>query len=422
MRPIGSIVSWNRGSPGSPLDRILGGFRPRAPGCGLAIFALALGSGCGDPAPVATTIRISPDDVVLEDVLKTADLTATVLDENGVAMTDIPVDWTSSDSAIAAVSESGRVTGRAAGTTTVRASVEGVTGEATIVVKLGEVGVLHVVHEEMGGDGWEDDYNWKTEAPLYTWHGVRTEDSMPAQKVTRLWLYDNGLTGGLPPEVGTVQTLRFLGLFRNRITGAIPPELGQLTDLITLSLSENQLTGSIPSELESLQSLRFLVLDNNELTGSIPPELGKLWNLERLDLAMNALSGSIPPELGKLRNLRTLDLAMNALTGSIPRELGNLESMMLDLSNNRLTGPIPPELGNIRPLWYLHLNGNELVGPIPPELGNFWTLQDLVLRDNQLTGAIPRELGRLKRQLRHLDLANNRLTGTIRPNWAIRCG
>jgi len=130
------------------------------------VFALWLGGGCGDPVPVATTIRISPDEVVLEDVLKTADLTATVLDENGVAMADIPVEWTSSDSDIAAVSKSGRVTGRAAGTTTVQASAEGVAGEATIVVELGEVGVLHVFHEKMGGDGWEDDTNWKTGAPL----------------------------------------------------------------------------------------------------------------------------------------------------------------------------------------------------------------------------------------------------------------
>jgi len=63
-----------------------------------------------------------------------------------------------------------------------------------------------------------------------------------------LSLIENGLTGALPPEVGTLHTLRFLVLFGNRITGSIPPELGQLSGLITLWLAENQLTGSIPPE------------------------------------------------------------------------------------------------------------------------------------------------------------------------------
>ena len=289
---------------------------------GVAVLvALALGGGCGDPVPVATTIRISPETVVLEDVGETAQLTATVRDQNGGAMTDIPVAWTSVDDAIAAVAEAGLVTGRAVGKTTVRASAGGLVGDATIEVELGEVGVLHELYRELGGDGWRDDSNWLTDAPLFRWYGVRTEDSMPPRGVTTLSLYENGLTGSLPPEVGEMQTLRFLVMFGNRVTGSIPPEIGRLRNLVTLWLAENQLTGSIPSELENLRNMRFLNLEENGLTGTIPPEFGSLQVLEALNLSSNGLTGSIPPELGSLPQLEWFYLSDNELTGSIPPEL-----------------------------------------------------------------------------------------------------
>ena len=104
-----------------------------------------------------------------------------------------------------------------------------------------------------------------------------------------------------------------------------------------LDLVNNGLTGTIPSELGSLTNLRSLHLSANGLTGSIPAELGSLANLETLELSNNELMGSIPEELGLLGNLRSLDLSDNDLMGPIPEELGllglaNLES--LALSNN----------------------------------------------------------------------------------------
>ena len=103
----------------------------------------------------------------------------------------------------------------------------------------------------------------------------------------------------------------------------------------------------------------------------------------------------------------------HGLAGSIPAELGNLtESKVLDLAGNDLTGPIPPELGNLLTLQVLDLRRNQLSGPIPPELGNLLTLQGLYLGRNRLSGSIPAELGRLT-NLRWLDLHRNRLVGSI---------
>ena len=105
----------------------------------------------------------------------------------------------------------------------------------------------------------------------------------------------------------------------------------------------------------------------------------------------------------------------NGLLGPIPPELGNLTNLeQLNLFNNSLTGPIPPELGRLARLRNLFLGGNRLQGTIPLELGNLAALAYLSLDGNHLTGRIPPELGRLSK-LTYLRLDLNRLEGTIPP-------
>ena len=41
-----------------------------------------------------------------------------------------------------------------------------------------------------------------------------------------LYLYDNQLTGEIPPELGRLSNLTGLFLHGNQLTGEIPPELG----------------------------------------------------------------------------------------------------------------------------------------------------------------------------------------------------
>ena len=357
--------------------------------CVLALV-LAFGGGCNEPVPVATTVTISPVAAVLEDAGDTVQLTATVRDQNGQAMRFVPFAWTVGDSIIAPVSQDGVVTGGAAGKTTVRAWAQDLMGETTILVEPGPGAVLHKMYREMGGDRWWADHNWKTGAPLGTWHGVGAD----TLGIFRLRLSGNGLTGTIPPEVGLLETLEFLELDNNRVTGSIPPELGNLEDLTELILSSNELTGSIPPELGNLEGLSWLILSDNELTGPIPPELGNLKHLSGLNLSSNELTGRIPPELGiGFLDLSWLNLSDNELTGSIPPELGNLKHLSgLNLSDNELTGRIPPELGFLEDLTELILSDNELTGSVPPELGNLRYLRQLDLSGNPLTGSLPREL------------------------------
>ncbi|MCY4579238.1 MAG: leucine-rich repeat domain-containing protein [Chloroflexi bacterium] len=192
--------------------------------------------------------------------------------------------------------------------------------------------------------------NWSPDTSIHDWEGITSESTLVGSyfrnRVVRLRLHNDGLTGSVPPELSNLANLDELDLSRNQLTGSIPPELGNLANLDELDLSRNQLTGSIPPELGNLANLRKLYLNENQLTGSIPPELGNLANLWILYLNENQLTGSIPPELGNLANLWILMLSGNQLTGCIPvalRDVGDHDfgSLGLPLCDAADTTPNP---------------------------------------------------------------------------------
>ena len=391
-----------------------------------ALWAYACGDGTTDPPPDPprpTTVTVSPATAELTALGATVQLRAEVLDQYGQPMAGAAVSWSSNAASVAAVNGSGLVRGAGEGTATITATAGDALGTSEITVENPDRAALVALYEATDGPNWVSNEGWLTDAPLGEWYGV---DTNGPGRVIRLYLggrwdseaqvyIPHGLTGPIPPELGSLANLTVLNLGSNQLTGPIPPELGSLADLTSLSLSGNELTGPIPPELGSLANLTWLHLGGNQLTGPIPPELGSLANLTRLDLSGNQLSGPIPPELGSLANLTWLSLERNLLSGPIPPELGSLANLTrLYLGGNLLSGPIPPELGSLANLTWLYLWGNQLSGPIPPELGSLANLTWLSLGGNELTGPIPPELGSLA-NLTWLSLQRNQLTGPIPP-------
>ena len=191
---------------------------------------------------------------------------------------------------------------------------------------------LVALYNATGGENWNvyARGNWLSEAPLGEWRGVTTNNN---GRVIDLLLDGNGLSGELPPELGSLSNLGRLHLYDNELSGEIPAELGGLSNLRELILSGNELSGEIPAELGSLSDLRRLHLHDNELSGEIPAELGGLSELTRLFLNRNALSGEIPAELGSLSWLSVLDLHGNDLSGCVPSSLEDQLSSSSDLGD-----------------------------------------------------------------------------------------
>ena len=272
------------------------------------------------------------------------------------------------------------------------------------------------LYNATGGANWTVSTNWSndlttqpTPAELEAWYGVE----LVGDRVTRLGLVYNNLSGTIPSSLGNISKLEELSLHGNSLTGMIPGSLGSLSELRALSLASNSLTGPIPSSLGNLSQLVELFFHDNSLTGPIPSSLGNLSQLEALHLGNNSLTGPIPSSLGNLSQLKELYRHYNRLSGPIPSSLGNLSQLKeLDLGVNSLTGPIPSSLGNLSQLEELAFEANSLSGSIPSSLGNLSNLEILYLYDNNLTGTIPGSLGNLS-QLKDLSLNSNSLTGTV---------
>ena len=290
--------------------------------------------------------------------------------------------------------------------------------------------ILILLYCDTDGEDWIETVgemslpvNWLTHPSLSNdWSGVRVDFD---GQVTELTLYNYGLVGEIPKELGKLSNLELLRLDTNELSGTIPEELGDLSNLLELYLDTNQLSGTIPTELGNLSNLNDLTLFKNQLSGTIPGVLGELpfgkfsfFFGGTLDLSDNKLSGTIPEELGDLSNLWDLTLSNNQLSGTIPEELGNSSKLLeLYLDTNQLSGTIPEELGNLSNLQFLYLSDNQLSGTIPTELGDLSKLHKLSLSDNQLSGTIPEELGNFSKLVSfpfvELYLGDNQLSGTI---------
>ncbi len=124
--------------------RVGGG--PGRPSAGFAISAIAgiavLALSCGDgavepappPAPVVTTVTVSPTSATLTALEETTRFTAEVRDQNGQVMAGTAVAWASSDASVAAMDASGQVTSAGNGTATITATAGSVSGTAEVTV------------------------------------------------------------------------------------------------------------------------------------------------------------------------------------------------------------------------------------------------------------------------------------------------
>jgi len=257
---------------------------------------------------------------------------------------------------------------------------------------------LLALYNATNGPSWINE--WDLTEPISEWYGVQLDEN---GCVFDLFLGENGMTGYIPPELGTLQSVQRVTLQYNSIDGTIPSEIGNLSTLQELNLRNNNLSGELPESIGNLSSLLTLKLNRNNLTGNLPVSIGNLSQIESISLSQNDLSGTLPESIGNLVQLRSFSINSNNFTGEIPSSMGNAVNLeYLNFSNNNFGGVIPQELSNLDRLIQLSLSNNSLSGNLDFLIG-MSDLQSLYLRANNVSGGIPKEIGNLSK-LEFVDL------------------
>ena len=282
--------------------------------------------------------------------------------------------------------------------------------------------ILIDFYKSTGGDNWDNNTNWCSNAPLRDWYGVRTNED---DKVISIELDNNNLINDA--NLLGLNKLEFLDLSDNALTGLHVPtdtlmilrcddnniknlDVAKAVHLKELRCGVNQLTSL---DVSGLDKLTILSCYNNMLTnldisgcinlkeldcgGSDLPDLdvSHCTQLEYLDVGG---CGSAKLNVSRLNNLIELYCGGNNLSTLNVSSLVNLES--LHCNSNLLRNL---NLSNLKKLKELDCSNNELTSLDVSGLG---VLEELECTKNQLVSLNLSET----KNLIELDCSENQLS------------
>ena len=129
-------------------------------------------------AQVVSAVAVSPAADTLVAFGDTLRLVAEATDANGHAVAGSEFSWSSSDTLVARVDDSGLVTGVDEGMATITVTTGDYSAAAEITtVENTDRAALVALYNATDGPNWIDNTNWLSEAPLGEWYGVETDPS-----------------------------------------------------------------------------------------------------------------------------------------------------------------------------------------------------------------------------------------------------
>lgn len=211
-------------------------------------------------------------------------------------------------------------------------------------IDVDDCAVLVALYNQMDGPNWRMQTGWMNQnRPCDQWSGITCKN----ERVTQLQLSGNGLSGEIPPEIGSLTELSVLAMSRNKLQGPLPPTVGNLSNLTMIFLADNQLDGAIPSELGNLFKLSRVYLANNQFSSDIPAELARLYTLKWVDLSRNRLTTPITEELACSplfsASSESISIHYNQLSATNERAKSCLDEWLRDWATTQTIAPTDVE-------------------------------------------------------------------------------
>ncbi|NNK62505.1 MAG: hypothetical protein HKO98_04780, partial [Gemmatimonadetes bacterium] len=119
-----------------------------------ALLAVVAAAACGDegpPPPRPTAINLFPAQASLDAVGETRNFVANVRDQNGVAMTDQEITWSSSDPSVVSIDINGRAEAVGNGSAVIRATSGDAVGQAPVEVNQAATALLKITGDQQEG-------------------------------------------------------------------------------------------------------------------------------------------------------------------------------------------------------------------------------------------------------------------------------
>lgn len=112
---------------------------------------------------------------------------------------------------------------------------------------------------------------WQGRLPPNLGEGLQQIRSLKIRYWQDLKLPSCGVQGTLPARWGlTMPFLTSFWLYNNRLTGTLPPEFSGWSNLAEFWVASNQLTGVLPSSYAAWENIWSIDLSNNNLQGEVP--------------------------------------------------------------------------------------------------------------------------------------------------------
>ena len=263
---------------------------------------------------------------------------------------------------------------------------------------------LVAIYNSTNGDIWTNNNHWLN-YPVGLWFGIEVYNN----RVVKINLNCNNLSGYIPAEIGGLDSLSCFSIYYNSID-SISPSTGNCAILDTLMISSNPIQ-FLPPEIGDLSNLKYFNFGNTEIT-SLPEEIGGLTNLEYL-LGANGILPHIPESIGSMTSLKEIDLSLNNISNlpssignctnltrlqvnaneisSVPTEIGNLSNLEILILGGNNISELPEEIFTLTNLWKLNFAANNL-NNISPSIGNLVNLENFQFFSNEFE-SIPEEIG-----------------------------